>query len=153
MLDLDPHPGEHGSVRLRRTYAATPQALWAAWTEPAALSRWFGAADGSTEAEVQLQVGGRYRIRFGGHGERHEVAGEYLVIEPLRRLVFSWAFHSTPGRVSRVSIELLPAEGGTELLFVHDRFFNEQACINHGRGWPQFFDSLQSFTSAQAQEA
>lgn len=154
MLDLDPHPGEHGSVRISRHYAATPQALWAAWTEPAALSRWFGPAGGSTVAEVQLRVGGRYRIRFPGHGgEHHEVAGEYLVVEPPRRLVFSWAFHSTPERISRISIELLPAPGGTELLFVHDRFFTAEARSNHARGWPAFFDSLQAHTSAQAQEA
>lgn len=154
MLDVDPHTGEHGSVRISRHYAAPPQALWAAWTEPAALSRWFGPAGGATEAEVDLRVGGRYRIRFAGHGnERHEVAGEYLVVDPARRLVFSWAFHSTPERISRVSIELRAAPGGTELLFVHDRFFSAEACSNHGRGWPAFFDSLQAYTSTQAQEA
>ena len=31
---------------------------------------------------------------------------------------------------------------GTELSFVHDRFFDEQARINHERGWALFFSSL-----------
>lgn len=152
MLDLDPHAGAHGAVRLQRRYPAPPQALWAAWTDPAALSRWFGPAGGATQAEVDLRVGGRYRIRFPGHGsEHHEVAGEYLVVEPLRRLVFSWAFHTTPERISRISIELHPVEDGTELRFVHDRFFNAEACANHGRGWPQFFDKLLDHVQSPAQ--
>jgi len=99
-----------------------------------------------TKAEIDLRVGGRYCIAFGApDGEQHEVSGVYQEVVPHSRLVFTWAFKSTPERVSRVSIELKPTSGGTDLRFVHDRFFNEQARINHERGWPEFFDNLHTF--------
>ena len=67
---------------------------------------------------------------------------------PLRRLVFSWAWQSTPERVSRVSLELRPVDGGTELVFVHDRFFDQAARDNHERGWGGTFEKLDRFLVA-----
>jgi uncharacterized protein YndB with AHSA1/START domain len=58
------------------------------------------------------------------------------------RLSFSWAWQSTPERVSRVSIALRAVEGGTELDFVHDRFFDQAARDNHERGWSGTFAKL-----------
>jgi uncharacterized protein YndB with AHSA1/START domain len=145
-------------LSITRRYPVAAEKVWRAWTEPQALSQWFGAMNCSapavTSAEIDLRVGGRYRIAFnGGDGEAHLVSGEYLEVEPHSRLVFSWFFQSTPERVSRVSIGLAPVAGGTELHFVHDRFFDAQACANHARGWPPFFDTLGEFLQLQQAEA
>lgn len=113
--------------------------------------RWFGPSPDTvaTLAEIDLRVGGRYRIAFRSpDGEQNEVGGEYLEVVPRERLVFDWAFHSTPQRVSRVSITLAPAGEGTELTFVHDRFVDVQARDNHERGWHAFFQQLQHYTEA-----
>jgi uncharacterized protein YndB with AHSA1/START domain len=59
-----------------------------------------------------------------------------------QRLSFSWAWKSTPERVSRVTIALRPVDGGTELEFVHDRFFDQAARDNHERGWTASFCKL-----------
>jgi uncharacterized protein YndB with AHSA1/START domain len=125
-------------LHLTRVYSAARARVWRAWTEPQALSRWFGPAE--TEAVLQatldLREGGAWRIRFRTtDGEQHEVGGVYQVVEPLERLVFSWAWHSTPGRVSRVSVQLREVPGGTELDLRHDRFFDDTARQNHRRGW------------------
>jgi uncharacterized protein YndB with AHSA1/START domain len=94
-------------------------------------------------AQLDVREGGRYRIRFRTpDGEEHEVAGTYQAVEPLRRLVFSWAWHSTPERVSRVSVSLRPVPEGTELDFVHDRFVDPAARDNHERGWSATFAKL-----------
>lgn len=127
-------------VRITRHYPVSAERVWAAWTDPQALSHWFGAA---TQAELDVRPGGRYRIRFNSpDGTANEVGGEYQEVTPPSRLVFSWAFHSTPERVSRITITLAPAAGGTELTFVHDRFFDQQGRDNHERGWTQFFTKL-----------
>ena len=135
-------------VRIERHYPAAPHEVWRAWTQPQALSRWFGTdrPGAVTEAEIDLRVGGRYRIvnRLAG-GETHDVSGEYLEVVPPSRLVFTWAWRSTPERVSRVSIDLVEQGGGTMLRFVHDRFFDDQARINHERGWQQLFTQLDAF--------
>lgn len=135
-------------VRIERHYPHAAEKVWRAWTEPQALSRWFGGMrPGSAgEAQIDLRVGGRYRVisRLPG-GETHDVSGEYLEVVPHRRLSFTWAWISTPERVSRVSMDFIEVEGGTLLRFVHDRFFDEQARANHERGWQPGFDQLAAY--------
>lgn len=127
-------------VRIIRHYPASAERVWAAWTEPQALSRWFGV---DAQAELDVRPGGRFRIRFNSpDGSANEVGGEYQEVTPPGKLVFSWAFHTTPERVSRISITLQAVAGGTELTFVHDRFFDQQARDNHERGWNLFFTRL-----------
>lgn len=151
---------EPAQVGINRSYRAAPEKVWRAWTEPEALSQWFGSGKpGSvTTAEIDLRVGGRYRIAFDApDGASHEVSGVYQEVVPQRRLVFTWAWKSTPERVSRVSIDLKPiADGigeGTELSFVHDRFFDAAARTNHQRGWLPMFDQLGAFLDLERQAA
>lgn len=136
---------ERPSLRITRRYPVAAEKVWRAWTDPQALSRWFGPGepDSVTHAELDVREGGNYRIRFRTpDGDEHEVAGVYQEVVKHRRLSFSWAWRSTPERVSRVSIDLRPVEGGTELDFVHDRFFDESARDNHQRGWTATFAKL-----------
>jgi uncharacterized protein YndB with AHSA1/START domain len=140
-----------GEVRIVRHYAASADQIWRAWTDPQALMRWFGPSPETiaTLAEIDLRVGGHYRIAFQSpDGEQNQVAGEYLEVQPQQRLVFNWAFHTTPERVSRVSITLTPVADGTELTFVHDRFVDSQARDNHERGWRAFFQQLHHYMEA-----
>ena len=148
------------SISISRSYRVAPEKVWRAWTEPQALSQWFGPGKNPSviTAEIDLRVGGRYRIAFETpEGETHEATGVYQEVVPHRRLVFTWAWKSTPERVSRVSIDIKPladgAEEGTELRFVHDRFFDAKARDNHQRGWPLFFDNLGDFLQLNPQEA
>jgi uncharacterized protein YndB with AHSA1/START domain len=131
-----------------RRYAVAPEKGWRAWTEPQALSRWFGPAETEvvTSAQLDVRVGGHWRIAFRTRdGQEHGVAGVYQVVEPPRRLAFSWAWQSTPERVSPVAIELVPHGAGCELRFRHDRFFDQQARDNHARGWGGTFEKLDAF--------
>lgn len=142
---MDRTAAERPQLRLQRTYPVAPEKVWRAWTDPQALSAWFGPGDmeSVTQAELDVRPGGRYRIRFQTpDGEQHEVGGTYEVVEPLRRLVFSWAWHTTPERVSRVTVRLEPVPGGTELDFVHEQFFDEAARTSHARGWSATFAKL-----------
>jgi uncharacterized protein YndB with AHSA1/START domain len=142
-------------VRISRNYGVAPEKVWRAWTDPQALSQWFGHTNTeATVAEIDLRVGGRYRIAFAGStGEMNEVSGTYQEVVPQRRLVFTWAFKSTPERVSRVSIDLTPQSGGTELRFVHDRFHDDAARDMHEFGWTRGFANLDAFVQRAAQHA
>ncbi|TPG24611.1 SRPBCC family protein [Variovorax guangxiensis] len=140
-------------IRITRTYPVTPDKVWRAWTDPQALSQWFGPGTlpSHATAVIDLRVGGEYLISFAApDGETHTVSGVYQEVEPARRLVFTFAWKGTPDRVSRVTLELAPAGGGTELRFVHDRFFNQKARDDHARGWPVFFDNLHAFFKESA---
>jgi uncharacterized protein YndB with AHSA1/START domain len=107
-----------------------------------------------TQAEIDLRVGGRYRIVTRlPDGGANDVSGEYQEVVRNSRLVFTWAWASTPERVSRVSIDFIPRGPGTALQFVHDRFVDDHARANHERGWSSIFGHLDSFLQDRKQEA
>ncbi|HEY3047309.1 MAG TPA: SRPBCC domain-containing protein [Polaromonas sp.] len=133
------------SVNITRHYQATPEKVWRAWTDPQALARWFGPdPEGVVSvADLDVRVGGRYHIRFGVPGaEVHDVSGVYQEVVPNQKLVFSWAWKSTPERVSQVTVTLRPAGSGTELIFVHEKFYDQAARDGHNQGWAGAFAKL-----------
>jgi uncharacterized protein YndB with AHSA1/START domain len=138
------------SLTLKRRLKAPPAQVFSAWTDPKKIARWFGPRDAdqaSVSAEIDLRVGGRYRISFTGEGgEYHQVGGIYREVVPNRRLVFSWAWHSTPERASLVSITLAPdGADGTFLTLEHEQFFDEKARDGHQRGWTGTLDKLADY--------
>jgi uncharacterized protein YndB with AHSA1/START domain len=150
---VDQPLSEKPQLRLTRVYPVAAEKVWRAWTDPQTLSAWFGPGEPNsvTHAEMDVRPGGGYRIRFHTpDGEQHEVSGVYEAVEPPSRLVFSWAWRSTPERVSRVTVRLRPVSGGTELELLHDRFFDEAARVGHTRGWTATFDKLDAWFRHEA---
>jgi uncharacterized protein YndB with AHSA1/START domain len=137
------------SLTLTREYGAPPERVWQAWTDPQALKQWWAPAPGEPVSliEVDVRVGGRFRIRFGGpDGNANECAGEYREVVRNRKLVFTWCWpRTTPERVSQVTISFSPKGAGTELVFKHERFFDEKARDDHQRGWTRLLDKLDGF--------
>ena len=136
------------SLTLTRRFAAAPEKVYAAWADPQRLVQWFGPAaveEGSVKADIDLRVGGRYRISFRANGNYNEVGGVYREVVPNQKLVFSWAWHSTPERESLVTISISPAGSGSLLVFNHAQFVDEKARDNHQRGWTEFLGKLESY--------
>ena len=107
---------------------------------------WFGPSDaeqGSVKAMMDVRPGGRFTISFThGSGEYSEVSGVYKEVVPNQKLVFSWAWHSTPERESQVTV-LTRAEGkGTLLTLKHEQFFDQAAADGHKRGWTGTLEKL-----------
>jgi len=137
------------SLTLKRRLNAPADKVYAAWTDPEKIVHWFGPANAvgeSVRAELDVRVGGRYRMRFKtDDGESHEVGGQYKEVVRNERLVFSWAWHSTPERESLVTVTLKPDPGGTMLTLLHERFFDEKARQGHTRGWTGTLDKLERY--------
>jgi len=135
------------SLTLTRRFRARPEKVWAAWTQPETLIGWFcttKAKPGSMRAELDVRVGGRYRISFDMEsGEYSEVGGVYREVVPNEKLVFSWAWHSTPERESLVTVSIKPDGGGALMIFTHEQFFDEAARDNHAKGWSELFTQLE----------
>lgn len=142
-----PASAERPSLTLTRRFRARPEKVWAAWTDPEKLIGWFcttKARPGSLRAELDVRVGGRYRISFDMEsGEYSEVRGIYREVVPNEKLVFSWAWHSTPERESLVTVSIKPDGAGSLMLFTHEQFFDETARDNHAKGWNELFEQLE----------
>ncbi|MDQ0590414.1 SRPBCC family protein [Variovorax paradoxus] len=129
---------ERPSLTLRRHYPVAAEKVWRAWTDPQALKAWFGPEEivSVPLAEVDLRVGGRFRVAMlAADGETHDVSGVYQELVPNRKLVFSWAWRSTPERESRVTVRIEPDGTGCELVLLHEQFFDEAAREGHSHGW------------------
>jgi uncharacterized protein YndB with AHSA1/START domain len=145
-------PAERPSLTLKRRFNAAPEKVYAAWADPQKLAQWFGPGaveQGSVKADIDLRVGGRYRISFNAKGTYNEVGGVYREVVPNQRLVFSWAWHSTPERESLVTISIKPEGGGTLLTFLHEQFADVTARDNHERGWIELFAKLETYLESQ----
>jgi uncharacterized protein YndB with AHSA1/START domain len=146
---------EKPALRIARHYPVAPEKVWRAWTDPQAVKQWWGPGGQQpvSVAELDVRVGGRFRMVFGGaQGRDHECAGIYKEVVPNRKLVFTWCWpNSTPERVSLVTILFTPAGGGTELEFLHEQFFDQAARDGHQRGWTETFVKLERYLKGELQ--
>ncbi len=139
------------SLTINRRIKATPAKVWSAWTDPEKMIGWFGRADavpGSMKANIDARVGGRFRVSFTAmDGEYFEVGGIYREVVPNERLVFSWAWHSTPERESQVMVLLRPDGDGTLLTLHHEQLFDQAARDGHERGWLALLERLEELVA------
>jgi uncharacterized protein YndB with AHSA1/START domain len=135
---------EKPSLTLVRRIKAPPARIYAAWTQPERMVRWWGPDAGPVlSAEADPRPGGRFRVVFRTmDGEQHDCRGMYREVEPERRLVFSWQWVTMPERESLVTLELRPIPEGTELTLIHAQFYDEAARDGHREGWSGALDKL-----------
>jgi uncharacterized protein YndB with AHSA1/START domain len=121
--------------------------VFRAWTQAAALREWW-CPPGWTAGDIviDLRVGGAWRIamRRAGDGEAVSVHGEFLEVQPPRRLVYTWrwegAFAQMPETL--VMIELAGTENDTLLTIRHENFIDPGIRQQHRSGWIAACDRL-----------
>jgi uncharacterized protein YndB with AHSA1/START domain len=141
------------SLSIVRRFDVEPAKVWRAWTQPEALTAWLAPSDAfSTRVlECDVRVGGRYRIVMRSpDGEDNDVSGVYREVATNRRLVFTWAWKSTPERESLVTVELRAADGGTELTLRHEEFADAEARDKHNQGWNACLGRLERLLASDA---
>lgn len=136
-------PTEPSLTMVRRIKAPLAR-VYEAWTDPDRLALWWGPHHTRLEeAELDVRVGGVFRtVLRETNGERHEVSGIYTEVVPERRLVFTWAWVSSPERRSRVTVEFRALPDGSEVTVIHDRFPDDDTATRHRRGWTESFERL-----------
>ena len=129
------------SLRVTRSFRASRQRVFRAWTEPELMMRWFVEGDGNMSiCEIDLREGGRYRLEGDMNGKRWRIWGEYLEVRPPERLVYTWTWKhdfgiGTPEGDTTVTIEFHDRGGETELVLTHERFASAAARDEHAQGW------------------
>jgi uncharacterized protein YndB with AHSA1/START domain len=148
-LPADVQAADASTLVVRRTILARAERLFAAWTEPAEVMQWWGP-DGvtCTVAEVDLRVGGRYRIanQFPD-GKLVWIAGEFERIDPPHELVYSWHLGTDDAEPERVTVRLDPRGDATEVIVIHERIPTRAVCDEHEDGWRGCLDGLAEYVN------
>ena len=119
-------------IRIERVLPATIDRVYAAWTRPELLSRWYCPnPDLKMEAEADLRVGGEYVVKMGPH----VVRGTYTELDEPRLVAFTWKWDGTDGPDTRVRVELSSVDGGTRMLLTHTGLDDAEDVANHLMGW------------------
>jgi len=134
------------SLLVRRTIRATPARLFDAWTQPSHLKSWWGPPGVEcADAQVDLRVGGRYRIanRFPD-GTIVWISGEFELIEPPHRIVYTWQRESQAD-AERVTVRFEPLGDATEVIVLHERISDGVVRDGHETGWAGCLDGLEDY--------
>jgi uncharacterized protein YndB with AHSA1/START domain len=138
---------EHATFVLERTYDASPDRVFAAWSDPEAKARWFDGSEG--EVELDFRVGGRERRRGTlADGRAYTFHALYQDIVRARRIVFTYdmLLDETRISVSVATVQFRPDRAGTRLVFTEQGAFldGHEAPGRREHGMGSLLDALEA---------
>jgi len=129
----------HSTFNLERSFPASPERVFSAFSDPAKKIRWYG--DGRmrevVKFDMDFRVGGTDSIRYRTspesplRGAMLSNETHYLEIQPNRRIVMAYtmgietAGENRPFSASLATFELLPSATGTDIVFTEQSAFFE----------------------------
>jgi len=142
--------------------AAPPARVFQAITDPTQMPKWWGQKDlyRVTEWKADVRPGGKWSsVGAGADGKPFRVDGEYLEVDPPRRLVHTWVASWTGPLKTVVRWQLEPhsvhglqpsgpRKAGTgTLVRVRQEGFavDPQAAFSHADGWKHVLGWLHGF--------
>jgi uncharacterized protein YndB with AHSA1/START domain len=134
-------------VRIERTFDAPAEVVFDAWTSPEVMRRWFhvGPDWETTEAEVDLRVGGRFRVVMrGADGSEAELSGEYTEIQRPHRLAMTCTFSDDPADQEQlIELSFSESDGSTRVVLVNSDIPSDERRDAQRWGWDGCFDQLE----------
>ena len=132
-----PSPAAETTLQIKRTFQAPREKVFRAWTEPEEMKRWCAPTEEyETRAEVDLRVGGKYRIEMKHpSGSVHTAIGEYREVEPPSKLVYTWSWEDGTVEDTLVTVEFRDLGSATEVTLTHDLFPTDEWRDKHSQGW------------------
>ncbi len=136
---------------IRREYAAPPQRVYEAWTDPQ-IAREFLCPQGMTVGDIAMDVraGGTYRIDMRtAENEAYVAFGTYRDVQPGRRLSMTWQWQEdnpAEEHETLLTLEFNPRGSGTELVLTHERLSSEESRKNHEHGWISMLQKLHALS-------
>jgi uncharacterized protein YndB with AHSA1/START domain len=122
-------------LSIRRRMPASREVVFEAWTDPQGLREWMCPGDiVSAEAQLDLRVGGSYRIVMKSKTQDHVHTGVYQVVDPPSRLVFTWT-QNEKEVPTLVTVEFIAHGNESELVLTHERFRDADVMKRYQGGW------------------
>lgn len=161
---MDPRivPDPRLDLVLERVIDVPPEKVWAAWTQPEHVVKWFTPRPWSTvECEIDLRPGGLFRtVMRSPEGEDHENVGCFLEVVENRRLVWTdalgpgWRPKAEPFMTAIVMLE--PHGAGTKYtaIAIHgdEETRKKHEEMGFHQGWATALDQLVAYVSSKEPE-
>lgn len=127
-----------------RVIAASPERLFAAWTRPDQLRKWWGPPGGHCEdAQLDVRVAGAYRLdNRTANGELITISGTFTEVNPPATIAYTWQVDPGPAHREFVTVSFTACDGGTNVVIRHDQIADDATRREHARGWDSCLDRL-----------
>jgi uncharacterized protein YndB with AHSA1/START domain len=100
--------------RVERVFDHPIERVWAAYTDPALIPRWWG--NDTTVAHMDVREGGTWRfVSKSAEGQEFATSGDFLEVTPPTRLVQTFGMEGPYGGRHTQTIEFEPVGDGTRL--------------------------------------
>jgi uncharacterized protein YndB with AHSA1/START domain len=139
-----------------RLFNGPPRIVFEAWTRPELMKLWWAPKSSGVpllSCDMDVRVGGQYRLEFGQPGSSFAFFGKYLEVEPPSRLVWT-NDESEDAAVTTVTFE---EKDGQTLLVLHELYPTkealDEAIAGMADGMPEQFEQLDALLASQGASA
>jgi uncharacterized protein YndB with AHSA1/START domain len=138
-----------------RTYAASRQLVWDAWTDPDHMTQWWGPRGISTpreSIELDLRPGGRMSFEMvdDATGQRYPNSGTIVEVDPPARIVWSDDGFSDGTGKATATVTFTADDDTTTTLRIHlVADFSDTVRAGAEEGWGSQLDKLEEFLQAR----
>ena len=116
------------------------------------LRRWLHGMPGweTPTAEVDLRVGGGIRIVMRDPRGQAEssASGEYRVVDPPHRLVFTWVWDHEHDQPQLIELQFTEQDGETTVVMTNSSIPTDEVMASQQRGWNVCYDNLERLLAA-----
>lgn len=145
-----------GKILATVDIAAPPERVFRALTTDE-VTRWWGSEDTyrTTEFAADLRVGGAWHAKgAGASGPPFIVQGEYLELDPPKKIVHTWRPDWDQGPATTVTYLIEPTMLGSRVTVRHEGFGDRrESCESHSNGWERVLGWLQGHLATPSPSA
>jgi len=132
-----------GQILATVEIAASPERVFKALTSKEIVGWWVRpGVFNTTEWTGAIRVGGRWQSSGIARGKPYVLEGEFIEIDPPRKLVHTWHLAGTTSAPTTVTYILDRLAGGTRITLRHTGFTSPDSCMANCVGWETSFGQL-----------
>ena len=134
------------SLTIRRTFDATPERLFRAFTDPEELAAWYAPGDMTAVVhDWEPAVDGALSVSMVDEDGSHDADGTFVEVVENERLVHTWTWTHVDDPVeTRITVDFVPVEDGTEVVLTHEGHPDAETAEDNARGWTGVMENLAS---------
>ncbi|KAB7672173.1 SRPBCC family protein [Bacillus sp. B1-b2] len=118
------------TLMMKRTFDVSAEKVYDAWTNVEMIKKWMFTMETTNKvAKSDARVGGMWEIVDHRNGIDYRAIGEYKVVEPPTKLVFTFKMPQFSDIEDDITVVIQPIESGCEMSFTQDIH------VIHEEGW------------------